>query len=225
MASGTSAGAARERRAAERNQEGLKFYADWELERAVACFRGAVEADPDNAEYHLNLARTFARGGDYENATLTLGDYVRTEPDERLAERYERLFSSRLDEVERTVIKRMRAAEMGLREACAAIQMWLEYRIAVGRKPLSVRRPETWAAALDYTVRRVNFHKATLEELAGVYGVSPKTVQARHDDLVNTLDVMPADYRYYIGESNPLDRLVEAAQMLEQLDARFGEGQ
>jgi hypothetical protein len=34
---------------------------------------------------------------------------------------------------------------------------------------------------------------------------------------------MPADYRYFTGEDNPLDKLVEAAQMLDELEMRFRE--
>jgi len=32
---------------------------------------------------------------------------------------------------------------------------------------------------------------------------------------------MAADYRYFTGEKNPLDKLVEAAQLLEDLDKKF----
>jgi hypothetical protein len=32
---------------------------------------------------------------------------------------------------------------------------------------------------------------------------------------------MPADYRYFAGENNPVDKLVEAARMLEDLDNKF----
>jgi tetratricopeptide (TPR) repeat protein len=216
-------GAPAKRQAAKHNQEGLDAYHGWELEEAVESFRAATAADPDNAEYHLNLARTLARGGDYENAIRALGDYIRTEPDTKLAERYERLFASALDDVEKVLIETMRAAKMELGDIGAAIQMWLEYRIAIGRQPLTIRKPETWAAALDFTVRKINFHPVAARELAEDYGISESALRARHGDLVETLDIMPADYRYFTGEDNPLDKLVEAANMLEQLEIRFRE--
>lgn len=221
MAQGSRTSSAQKRRAVKSNQEGLELYAAWELELAVRCFSTAAAADPDNAEYHLNLARALARGGDYENAIRALGDYIHTEPDPRLAERYERLFATALDEVETTLIDKMREARMELGEIGAAIQMWLEYRIAIGRQQLSVRKPETWAAALDYTVRKINFHQVSRKEMADFYGISDRSLRDRHNDLVGALDIMPADYRYFTGEDNPLDKLVEAAQMLEQLEARF----
>jgi len=223
MSNQTGGATTRKRKAGDLNREGLQHYDNWDLEQAVHNFRAATLVDPDDAEYHLNLARALARGGDYENAIKALGDYIRTESDHKLSERYEKLFASALDNVEKTLIERMRVAEMSLSEIGAAIQMWLEYRIAIGRQPLTIRKPETWAAALDYTVRKVNFHQIVRKDLAELYGISDSALKARHEDLVQILDVMPADYRYFTGKTNPLDKLVEAAQMLEQLEARFRE--
>ncbi len=92
-----------------------------------------------------------------------------------------------------------------------------------GPRPLNTRKPEAWAAALDYTVRKVNLRKVSLREIAALYGTSDRTVRERFDQLVATLDVMPCDYRYFVGDQNPLDKLVEAAELLEQLEARFRE--
>ena len=32
---------------------------------------------------------------------------------------------------------------------------------------------------------------------------------------------MPCDYRYFTGKDNPLDKLVEAAELLRQLEEKF----
>ena len=101
------------------------------------------------------------------------------------------------------------------------IQMWLEYRITLGRRPLIIRRPELWAAALTYAVCKVNFSTATRADIAGHYGISERSLMAKYQELVQVLDLMPADYRYFVGEENPLDKLVEAAQMLEDMYDRF----
>ena len=53
--------------------------------------------------------------------------------------------------------------------------------------------------------------------------MSESSLRERFDDLVSTLDVMPCDYRYFVGDDNPLDKLVEAAELLERLEARFRE--
>ncbi len=67
----------------------------------------------------------------------------------------------------------------------------------------------------------MNFCELSQRDIADLYSVSASTVRAYHNDLVQTLDIMPCDYRYFRGEENPLDKLVEAAAMLEELEERF----
>ncbi len=89
--------------------------------------------------------------------------------------------------------------------------------------PFDWEKSETWAAALDYTVRKVNLRPIRRRKIAAFYGVSDGAVRDRHNELVRVLDVMPCDYRYFTGKENPLDKLVEAAELLELLEARFQE--
>jgi hypothetical protein len=63
----------------------------------------------------------------------------------------------------------------------------------------------------------------TQKQVAELYKVSQRTLRSRFNSLVSTLDVMPCDYRYFASEQNPLDKLVEAAELLEKLEARFRE--
>jgi len=205
------------------NQEGLEAYAEWDIERAVKKFRAAIRAEPDEPDYHLNLARALSRSGDFDQALRALAEFLRLEPDSEISERFERLFASGLDEVEAILTEKMSEAGMPIEEIGSAMQMWLEYRIAIGRRPLPMRKPQTWAAALDYTVRKVNLRPVTQREVAESYGVSQQVLRTRFNDLVTTLDIMPCDYRYFAGDQNPLDKLVEAAELLEQLETRFHE--
>jgi tetratricopeptide (TPR) repeat protein len=209
------------RRAAQLNEEGLLRYRRWEVEEAVHTFKQAAELDPNQPDYHLNLARALARFGDYEGTLRALGDFLRTETDTVLTERFERLFGNAMDEVETSLTEVMTQHALPLDVIGAAIQMWMEYRIAVGRRPLDVSNPAGWAAALDLTVRKVNFREAPLREIAEWYNAQPSAIRKHHMDLVKTLDVMPCDYRYFRGDQNPLDKLVEAAAMLEELEERF----
>jgi tetratricopeptide (TPR) repeat protein len=208
-------------RARKANVVGLQNYERWEIDDAIKAFNDAITADPEEAEYHLNLARAFARYGDFDAARRALGSYIRFEPNKELSERFEQLFGEGMDEVETLVTKEMTRKGMPLEVVGAAVQMWMEYRICIGRRPLIIRKPETWASALDYTIRKVNFAEFTQREIADMYGVSPSTVRAYHNDLIQALDIMPCDYRYFRGEENPLDKLVEAAAMLEELEERF----
>lgn len=217
------ASAAHPRKAKEYEKEGLQAYQEWDIDHAIECFKAASRLAPDKPDYLLHLARVLARSGDFDQALRALADFMSLEPDSPLADRFEQLFSSAMDEVEQVLTERMTAARIPIEEIGAAIQMWLEYRIALGRESLTVRKPETWAAALDYTVRKVNLRPVRRQEIAAFYSVSERTVQDRHSDLVHTLDVMPCDYRYFTGKENPLDKLVEAAELLEQLETRFRE--
>ncbi len=203
------------------NAVGLQQYERWDIEDRKSTFTEAIQLGPEEPEFHLNLARALARYGDFDAARRALGSYIRYEPDKELAERFERLFGEGMDEVESLVTRQMTKKGLPLEVIGAAVQMWLEYRICAGRRPLVIRKPETWASALDYTVRKVNFLELSQREISDLYGVSPSTVRAYHNDLVQVLDIMPCDYRYFRGEENPLDKLVEAAAMLEELEERF----
>jgi hypothetical protein len=48
----------------------------------------------DEPEYHLNLARAQVRMGDYEQMLQALGNYLRTETDKALINRFEALCSA-----------------------------------------------------------------------------------------------------------------------------------
>lgn len=208
-------------RAAAQNKRGLELYGDWEMEEAIAAFQEATTIVPDNAEYHLNLARAYARSGAFDAAMVSLGEYLRTETDKNVATRYERLFSSAMDNVETLLVETMAKLEMTVPEVGKAIQMWLEYRITVGRKPLRIPKPELWAAAVTYAVAKINMADVTRAQIAEGYGISERALQQKYEQLNETLDLMPADFRYFCGEENPLDKVVEAAQLLEEMYGRF----
>lgn len=208
-------------RAQSLNRTGLDHYNRWDLESAITLFQEAARLDDSEAEYHLNLARALVRLGDYEMMLHALGDYIRTEQDQSLVVRFEAFFSNALDDVETLLTEVMPEHEMSLEPVGAAIQMWVEYRVTIGQEYLDLSHPEEWAAALDYTVRKVNFQEASLEQLAAWYRTNETAIRNRHNELVKALDVMPCDYRYFRGEDNPLDKLVEAAMMLEELEHRF----
>lgn len=221
MAQRQSISSATAQKARKANTLGLQQYERWDIEEAIKSLNEAIQLNPEEPQYHLNLARALARYGDFDAAKRALGSYIRYEPDKELAERFEQLFGEGMDDVETLLTKQMTKKGLPLEVIGAAVQMWLEYRICLGRRPLIIRKPETWAAALDYTIRKVNFAELSQREIADLYGVSPSTVRAYHNDLIQTLDIMPCDYRYFRGDENPLDKLVEAAAMLEELEERF----
>ena len=210
-------------RAQSLNRTGLEHYERWEMESAITLFQEAVRLDDTEADYHLNLARAQVRIGDYEQMLHALGDYIHAEKDKSLVNRFEALFSNALDPVETRLTNVMPKQGLRLEVIGAAIQMWVEYRVTIGNRYLDLSQPAAWAAALDYTVRKINFQEATLEQLTQWYNTAEAAIRTNHADLVSTLDIMPCDYRYFRGDDNPLDKLVEAAMMLEDLEKRFRE--
>ncbi len=203
------------------SDKGLALYERWEMAEAIKELQSAVAADPTNADYQLHLARALARNGEYDKSLKALAEFMRLEPDSPLTARFERLFAAGMDPVEKLVTDVMQTHEVPLEEIGAAVHLWLEVRIAMGRQPLNTRDPGAWAGALDYTVRKVNFREVPLSQLAAWYGTREALIRKRHTDLVDALDIMPCDYRYYRGKDNPLDKLVEAAEMFERLEERF----
>lgn len=208
-------------RAQSLNRTGLEHFERWELDSAVTLFQEAARLDDTEAEYPLNLARVQVRMGDYEAMLQALGDYLRIEQDQELINRFEMLFSNALDEVELQLTTVMPQENVTLDIIGAAIQMWVEYRVTIGKAHLNFRHPEEWAAALDYTVRKVNIEDAPVDQIASRYNTTETAVKHGYNELVKILDIMPCDYRYFRGEENPLDKLVEAAMMLEELEERF----
>lgn len=208
-------------RAKSLNRTGIEHYARWEMDSALTLFQEAVRLDDSEAEYHLNLARAQVRMGNYEQMLQALGRYLGLETDDALLTRFEAIFSSGLDDVERLLTTMMPQHGAGLEVVGAAIQMWVEYRVGVGRRYLDMSHPEAWAATLDYTVRKINFIEATVDQLSEWYNTNEGIIRASHADLIDVLDIMPCDYRYFRAQENPLDKLVEAAMMLEELEKRF----
>ncbi len=213
----------KEDRAVELNKKGEAYFGAWEIENAIVAFEKAIKSDPKNPEYRLNLTRAFTRSGDYDKAMEALGGYLQVETNPELIARFEKLFSSGLDDVEQKLIEGMKKLGLPIQQIGKAIQMWLEYRITVGRKPLRTPKPELWAAGLTYAIIKINFVELTRAEVSATYTVSPRALKEKYEELVSRLDLMPSDYRYFTGDENPLDRLVEAAELLEGLERKFKE--
>ena len=212
-----------QQRAVEQNKAGLAFYETWNMDKAVSAFQNAVKADQANPDYRLNLARAYARGGNYHQAVQTIGEYLQYETNAAITARFESLFSLALDPVEQLMIQTMREMGLSIQQIGKGIQMWVEYRIAVGRKVLRVPKPKLWAAAITFAILKINLIDITQEEVTKAYDVRKRPLRDKYKALLQTLDLMPADYRYFTEDENPLDKLVEAAQILEELDRKFQE--
>lgn len=214
-------GAAKRRKIETLYDEAMAAYNRWDVDDAIANLEEIISRQPDNASYHMSLAQALSRAGDFDRALRALANYLRLAPDSKVADRIEQLFASGMDGVEQHLTGKMTAAQMPIDMIGAAIQMWVEFRIMLGEESLHIPKPEAWAAALDYTVRKVNLRDVPMDKLASYYGITAETLRKHHETLVEKLDVMPCDYRYFTGDQNPLDKLIEAAELLDKLEARF----
>jgi tetratricopeptide (TPR) repeat protein len=202
-------------------KDAIAAYERWDMDVAVEMLEQVISLHPDNPSYHMSLAQALSRAGDFDRALRALANYLRLAPNSKVADRVEHLFASGMDPVEAVLTDKMTEAQMPIEMIGAAIQMWIEFRIALGEDPLRIPKPEAWAAALDYTVRKVNLRDVPMEKIADYYGVSEDTLRKHNQTLIDKIDVMPCDYRYFTSDQNPLDKLVEAAELLERLEARF----
>ncbi|MCA9984693.1 MAG: hypothetical protein KDE09_16875 [Anaerolineales bacterium] len=215
---------AQRKKASQYNETGLRHLAAWELEEAIIAFADAVAADDTDPDYHMNLARGYARSGRFDQAIEALGSYLHVEEDEQIAGRFEQLFSSALDPVEESLIAGLRELKCPMQLIGKTIQMWLEFRITLGRQPLKLSRPEVWSAALTFAIFKVNMLETSRQEIEAHYGVTERALKEKYDIIIKTLDLMPGDYRYFVGDENPLDKLVDAAHELDEIYKQFHNG-
>ena len=215
---------AQRKKAGKFNEAGLRHFAAWELEEAIIAFADAIAADDSVPDYHMNLARGYARSGRFDQAIEALGSYLHVEQDEKIAARFEQLFSSALDPAEESLIAGLRELKAPMQLIGKAIQLWLEFRICLGRQQLRLNRPEIWSAALTFAIFKVNMLPISRQEIEAHYGVTERALKEKYDIIIKTVDLMPGDYRYFVGDENPLDKLVDAAHELDEIYKQFHNG-
>ena len=221
MRSSKKTSAAQRKKARKYNETGIKHFDAWELEDSLIAFADAVAADDSEPDYHMNLARGYARSGRFDQAIEALGGYLHVETDEKIASRFEKLFSSALDPVEEGLITGLRELKAPMQLIGKTIQMWLEFRITYGRRQLRIPKPEIWSAALTFAIFKVNMNEVAAEEIQAHYNVTERSLKEKYEEIIKTLDLMPGDYRYFVGAENPLDKLVDAAHELDDIYNQF----
>src|SRR4030042_5215172 len=85
----------------------LAAYQRWDVEDAIKGLEEVVAQHPDNATYHLSLAQVLSRSGDFDRALRALANYLRLEPESKVASRIEQLFASGMDPVENHLTEKM----------------------------------------------------------------------------------------------------------------------
>jgi hypothetical protein len=91
--------------------------------------------------------------------------------------------------------------------------LWTDYIFSFDVK---VKDPKVWAAAVEYTIARLEFREATQAKIAAGYGVSEASVSGKYRLLCEGLGLCAFDERYSTVR-NP------AQSQMEQIEAMFGE--
>ena len=73
--------------------------------------------------------------------------------------------------------------------------IWIDYINNLYPDMPTIKKKETWAAGLEYTLARYHFLHLTQQKLAGQYGVSPPSISARYQEINRVLNIEHRAYR------------------------------
>ena len=108
-----------------------------------------------------------------------------------------RLGHEPLDDVERLFVAGMEDSEFGVPEIVRAVRMWREFRERAN--PIS-RRPEVYAAAVEYIMVLFGFYGDSQASIGRRYGVSPASISSKWHEIERVLVLSQFDGRYSIHD-------------------------
>lgn len=157
-----------------------------ELGEARAMARDAVDGAPDNEEHRALLdwveagaPRERERQGARRRRGVVAGVTRRT--------------PAPPDQVARLLAARMREAGWTHELVARAQALWVDF--CDGRE-LRLKKPEVYAAAIEYAIAKVDEKNVTQAELARRYGVAAGSISSRYGEIRSSLALVPGDPRY-----------------------------
>jgi hypothetical protein len=108
-----------------------------------------------------------------------------------------RLGKEPLDDVETLFVRGMEAAEFGVPEVLRAMRLWREFK---ERAQPRYRRPEIYAAAIEYIMVLFGFYRDSQVDIGKRYGVSPSSISSKWHEIERRLGLSQFDARYSIHE-------------------------
>jgi hypothetical protein len=102
-----------------------------------------------------------------------------------------------LDEVESLFVHGMEASCFGVPEIIRAVRLWREFR---RKADPSYRRPQVYAAAIEYIMVLFGFYTNSQIDIAERYDVSPSTVSGKWHEIEAVLGLSQFDPRYSVHE-------------------------
>ncbi|MGB3905641.1 MAG: hypothetical protein WBB22_12020, partial [Anaerolineae bacterium] len=108
-----------------------------------------------------------------------------------------RLGHESLDDVESLFVNGMEVSEFGVPEVLRAVRLWREFKEKAQPR---CRRPEVYAAAVEYIMVLFGFYRDSQVEIGARYGVSPSTISGKWHEIERVLGLSQFDARYSIHE-------------------------
>jgi hypothetical protein len=102
--------------------------------------------------------------------------------------------SSALQEIEADLLESLESEGCSPAMIARARQLWDDYVLLNQGQVRPMRKPESWAAGMEYLVRLLHFDWNTQEEVGDAYGVSVATVSKRYHALHEELGVRIFSY-------------------------------
>lgn len=131
-----------------------------------------------------------------------------------------------LDEVEQVFVAGLQEHRFGLSEILTAVRLWRDFR---AQAEPGYRKPEGYAAAIEYIVRLLGFYEGTQAQAGREYGVSKSTISRNYREIRDELDIIQFDSRYSLTEELMPELMAIAHERGEeappQIPLGFGRGQ
>ncbi|HSE82963.1 MAG TPA: tetratricopeptide repeat protein [Thermodesulfobacteriota bacterium] len=198
------------------SKEGIKH-----VRKAIKLNRENVYAYADLASYYLKLKqfsrvmRTLRRGlSEVPNNPFLLRaqilaerarkDYKKNKEQERkIRLRITKMNDPHFQKVRKTLLRSMTQSKYNEALKISAQKVWYDfYKL----RKLKIKRHVVWAAALEYTIVRLNLVEGkTQKEISNRYGVSESVISYRFNDICRTLNIRVLDKRYATGEDSLFD--------------------
>jgi len=114
-----------------------------------------------------------------------------------------------LDRVEDCLVAGMQEHRFGLPEIVAAVRLWRDFR---AQAQPTYRKPQGYAAAVEYIVRLLGFYEGSQVQAGEDYGVSERTVSRHYREIRDELNIVQFDPRYSLIQDPMSDPAATQAQ-------------
>jgi hypothetical protein len=108
-----------------------------------------------------------------------------------------RLGQEPLDEVEQSFVSGMEDSCFGVPEIVRAVRLWREFK---EQAQPTYRRPEVYAAAVEYIMVLFGFYGDSQTDIGERYGVSPASISGKWREIESVLQLAQFDTRYSIHQ-------------------------